>query len=781
MPKITKQEINLLRERNKLEAEYSAQLKETGKSMAEGGDIKDRLAKVNKQLKDIDNAAISASKSFKALRENIDKSHKSGVSIGEQSKVAVLQLSTIIKQTADAQKKGNTDLAKSLSNVTKLEEDILKIAQNKSSLLGADLDAMEAQAKENIKLLKSTDKRNKVAVKHSKHQIDQVNSMRIMQERQGAINKLQERSKEVVGQIKKTMLLMKSGPGLLLLAITAIGKALSVVNDNAVSFNDSLGIGLNSALKQEASAQNLADHTLGIRDNLMASGVAAANASGKLSDAANRAININEAVASIQFGITNDEAAKLAQTLHETSNLTREQASSQLQSIAAFAKMNNVAPKAVLADMASSSEEMAKWTDGSAKNMARMAVLAAKLGVSMSAIGSAAGSLLDLESSITAEFEASVLLNKEINLDKARQFALNNDLEGVTMAIQEQLGGMNFTSLNAIQRESLATATGFSVGDLSKIMARKGEQLEGTMEEKQLASTKDLVVSNHIQEKSLNKILTGIGIIIGIMTLTSAGKLFKTSRAAATGVASRYFGKKPKTPRSTKANRFRKAGKMKTPRSTKANRFRKAGKNLFKKAGKMSGKMKIPKLGGFGGFLSKLTVPLLILETLSKAGHKTMDDVRAESNRYRKRHGLPLLPLLGPDGYDEFGRPKTVNSPSKGATVSGNPNFVKERKDVPNLQMLPDEEFPALRGGKAKGGPITATGRYLVGEEGPELVNLSKGSHVTPNNQLGNVSNQSTPVDLTPLIQELKNATIAMKEVAINTKPIKNIAIGSAT
>ena len=749
MPKITKQEINLLRERNKLEAEYSAQLKETGKSMAEGGDIKDRLAKVNKQLKDIDNAAISASKSFKALRENIDKSHKSGVSIGEQSKVAVLQLSTIIKQTADAQKKGNTDLAKSLSNVTKLEEDILKIAQNKSSLLGADLDAMEAQAKENIKLLKSTDKRNKVAVKHSKHQIDQVNSMRIMQERQGAINKLQERSKEVVGQIKKTMLLMKSGPGLLLLAITAIGKALSVVNDNAVSFNDSLGIGLNSALKQEASAQNLADHTLGIRDNLMASGVAAANASGKLSDAANRAININEAVASIQFGITNDEAAKLAQTLHETSNLTREQASSQLQSIAAFAKMNNVAPKAVLADMASSSEEMAKWTDGSAKNMARMAVLAAKLGVSMSAIGSAAGSLLDLESSITAEFEASVLLNKEINLDKARQFALNNDLEGVTMAIQEQLGGMNFTSLNAIQRESLATATGFSVGDLSKIMARKGEQLEGTMEEKQLASTKDLVVSNHIQEKSLNKILTGIGIIIGIMTLTSAGKLFKTSRAAAAGAASRYFGKKPKTP--------------KTPRSTRA--------NLFKKVRKMKTPKKIPRPGGPGlgrtllGNASRLKGPGALAALTAIPELVTSKD--------RTRDGAGIFGRIGGGiaagaGLGALGmNPYTVIG---GGILGG---ILGETA----LEGLVD----LFRGGKAKGGPITATGRYLVGEEGPELVNLSKGSHVTPNNQLGNVSNQSTPVDLTPLIQELKNATIAMKEVAINTKPIKNIAIGSAT
>jgi hypothetical protein len=698
LPKITKQEINLLKERNKLEAEYSVHLKETGKSMAESGDIKDRLAKINKQLKDIDNAAISTSKSFKALRENIDKSHKSGVRIGEQSKVAALQLSSIVKQAATAQKKGNTDLAKSLSNVTKLEEDILKIAQNKSSLLDADLDAMEVQAKENIKLLNSTDKRHKIAVKHSKHQIGQVNSMRVMQARQGAINKLQERSKEIVGQIKSTMTLMMSGPGLLLLAITAIGKALSVVNDNAVSFNDSLGIGLNSALKQEASAQNLADHTLGIRDNLMASGVAAANASGKLSDAANRAININEAVASIQFGITNDEAAKLAQTLHETSNLTREQASSQLQSIAAFAKMNNVAPKAVLADMASSSEEMAKWTGGSAKNMARMAVLAAKLGVSMSAIGSAAGSLLDLESSITAEFEASVLLNKEINLDKARQFALNNDLEGVTRAIQEQLGGMNFTTLNAIQREALATATGFSVGDLSKIMARKGEKLEGSMEEKQLASAKDLVVSNHIQEKSLGAILKWVMAIMGILVLSQ-------------------------------------------------------GAGVLKNLGKLFGK---------GSFITSI---LLALQKLSSGA--------STAGRTALRFAPGVARILGPV--------VAMHSVLGDATTTGRDKFNEKHKDVLDEQRRLEESIDLFPGGKAKGGPITATGRYLVGEEGPELVNLSKGSHVTPNNQLGNVSNQSTPVDLTPLIQELKNATIAMKEVAINTKPIKNIAIGSAT
>jgi hypothetical protein len=285
------------------------------------------------------------------------------------------------------------------------------------------------------------------------------------------------------------------------------------------------------------------------------------------------------------------------------------------------------------------------------------------------------------------------------------------------------------------------------------------------MEEKQLASTKDLVVSNHIQEKSLNKILTGIGVIIGIMTLTSAGKLFKTSRAAAAGAASRYFGKKPKTP--------------KTPRSTRA--------NLFKKVRKMKTPKKIPRPGGPGlgrtllGNASRLKGPGLGRTLLGNASRLKGPGALAAltaipelvTSKDRTRDGAGIFGRIGGGiaagaGLGALGmNPYTVIG---GGILGG---ILGETA----LEGLVD----LFRGGKAKGGPITATGRYLVGEEGPELVNLSKGSHVTPNNQLGNVSNQSTPVDLTPLIQELKNATIAMKEVAINTKPIKNIAIGSAT
>jgi phage-related tail protein len=38
----------------------------------------------------------------------------------------------------------------------------------------------------------------------------------------------------------------------------------------------------------------------------------------------------------------------------------------------------------------------------------------------------------------------------------------------------------------------------------------------------------------------------------------------------------------------------------------------------------------------------------------------------------------------------------------------------------------------------ARGGFVSKSGSYLVGERGPELVNLPGGSNVTPNHAMGN-------------------------------------------
>ena len=108
------------------------------------------------------------------------------------------------------------------------------------------------------------------------------------------------------------------------------------------------------------------------------------------------------------------------------------------------------------------------------------AVATAKsLGMEMSKVDDIAGSLLDFEQSIENELQAEVLLGKDINLEKARQAALNNDLATVAKEISEQAGSAaEFTAMNRIQQEALAKAVGMGREDLAKTLFVQ-EQLAG--------------------------------------------------------------------------------------------------------------------------------------------------------------------------------------------------------------------------------------------------------------------------------------------------------------
>ena len=158
--------------------------------------------------------------------------------------------------------------------------------------------------------------------------------------------------------------------------------------------------------------------------------------------------------------------------------------------------------------MAQNAQVLAKFSDGTAEGMARAAVQAARLGLELSAVGQVMDGLLNLESSIASEFEASVLLGKELNLDRARTLALNNDMEGAMKEIVKQVGSeAEFQQMNAIQRQSLADAVGLSTDQLAQMMKKGGRaQLEGSVPEKQLKTLGDLQKSAAIQDGYLAKI-----------------------------------------------------------------------------------------------------------------------------------------------------------------------------------------------------------------------------------------------------------------------------------
>jgi hypothetical protein len=94
------------------------------------------------------------------------------------------------------------------------------------------------------------------------------------------------------------------------------------------------------------------------------------------------------------------------------------------------------------------------------------------MGLELKQLDSMADSFLDFESSISKEFEAQLLTGKDINLAKAREAFLNNDLATAAGEITRQVGtAKDFLKLNRIQAESLASAFGMSrdqLGDMLK-------------------------------------------------------------------------------------------------------------------------------------------------------------------------------------------------------------------------------------------------------------------------------------------------------------------------
>jgi hypothetical protein len=128
---------------------------------------------------------------------------------------------------------------------------------------------------------------------------------------------------------------------------------------------------------------------------------------------------------------------------------------------------------------------------GQPEALAEAVVNAKALGLSLDKVEQIASSLLDFENSISAEMEAELLTGKQLNLEKARQAALDGDIATVAEEIAKQVGtAAQFTEMNVIQQEALAKSVGITRDDLAKslmereAMAKLSDQEGKTAQEK---------------------------------------------------------------------------------------------------------------------------------------------------------------------------------------------------------------------------------------------------------------------------------------------------------
>ena len=252
------------------------------------------------------------------------------------------------------------------------------------------------------------------------------------------------------------------------------------------------------------------------------------------------AIGMSAAVGDMSkaLGVSLAEGSKLVGMFSEMGGMTPAQAEDMTKMTAQLAKSNKVNPSAVLKDIAANTEVFAKYSQDGGANIAKGAIMAKKLGTNLSDVASTMEGMLNFADSTTKAMEASVMVGRDINIQKLQEASLAGDMETV-MAEQARLLGdqEKWNSMNVLQRKALAEALGLSVEQAAKMVGKEKESIslagelskqpgfEELVGEEALSALSDMLFSlksigaafTKIFGPALNAILVPLGFVVEVI------------------------------------------------------------------------------------------------------------------------------------------------------------------------------------------------------------------------------------------------------------------------
>lgn len=250
------------------------------------------------------------------------------------------------------------------------------------------------------------------------------------------------------------------------------------------------------------------------------------------------------------MGLAGEEIGALARMAKLSGKEFKDQNTEIFKSVANFNKLNKttISGKAILQDISKMSSTMTVNFKGNTTAMVEAASAAKKFGLELAQIDKIADSLLNFESSISAELEAELLTGKEFNLERARFLSLNNDIEGLTKEIvnNEQVR-VAFASGNRLQQENVAKMLGMQKDEIAKMIIMDAQR-RGLSDEaiaRAAGMTENDFKRLSIQEsinKSMEKMSEALaGPLQGLAELVSRGDalkgIFKAILAIMGGIA----------------------------------------------------------------------------------------------------------------------------------------------------------------------------------------------------------------------------------------------------
>ena len=298
-------------------------------------------------------------------------------------------------------------------------------------------------------------------------------------------------------------------------ALLTVAYVASIVK-SAVELRKELGISVREASKLTKQSQILSFQfaLLGVSGDEIKSAQIAIRE--ELGGTVNESKNFlgNLINTSVQIGMSASDLIVMRENMRAIGGLSQDQADALIMSTRELATQKNVIPSKVFADVTEDAEFFAKYAKDGGKNLLQTAVAARQLGSNLAMVAKVADSLMDFESSVNAEMEASVLLGRDLNLDAARRAALVGDTAKLQEEILKNVGTQaEFESLLPIEREKLAQAMGLSTSEvLTQVKAAERQKIlnDDSLTTQQKIES-GMVSMSDLIEKGINKFMTTFG------------------------------------------------------------------------------------------------------------------------------------------------------------------------------------------------------------------------------------------------------------------------------
>jgi len=176
------------------------------------------------------------------------------------------------------------------------------------------------------------------------------------------------------------------------------------------------------------------------------------------------------ALMSSQLGISEETSANFMQNLAAISKSSMESQTNMMGLAQAMSSAAGVNLGEVMSDVAKASGPTLTMMSRLPNLALRSAIELRRMGTSLSEAAKSSKHILDFQTSMDEEMNASVLLGRSINLQRARELAYRRDLEGSTKEILRITKSVDFANLDVFQQQAFADATGKSVDELMKML-----------------------------------------------------------------------------------------------------------------------------------------------------------------------------------------------------------------------------------------------------------------------------------------------------------------------